>query len=586
MSAFAPSEPGTAPARTQASAARVQAQRPERSIAAPPLRLSRPSDPSEREAELIAERIARDEPQPQRVRERFENAIARSACDGCSDDAPCADCEDEHEEEEPSGVLVQRAGLAGAPETTGPLANGRWAGTTMPLPPTLRTFFGERLGANLDAVRLHTGAEPAAAARTLAARAFTVGRDVVFGEGEYRPESLEGRKLIAHELVHTLQQGDAEIRRTITVSNPSVTPAGHSQSWGRTVVGLFNSLCPSITWSLDAQGRLQPANATDCGADRIAASSTPRSCGCICSFLTDAGPHATIIHDPVLDETVGSGNSYEIKITGQAATGIEGVFRQSDPPAGGSSRQTLSDPPWLILGHELCGHAGGTYPANRGMSAHQGYDHEMNRDPTSAVDIENEIRAEHSGPGTDLGIRMGDFLDADGNKHFGSRIVLPRAMQLITLLQALNVPIGAFFARCVMNNDGAELVYTGCASVPRTGLQHVRMLERVQSYTPWGQHVPYLCLWNTFSAGHNFAIEGIFWHRVVSGETKATIADRWGVTVQWLNRANRLFDPAVAALPDTGQLPAGTTLVIPYKWAPGTQRYFLERHTPAPGEQC
>lgn len=592
MSAFAHAETSSAPERSRPPARERDATRwlgaPETPAG---LWVSRPDDPSEREAERIADALARDASGPERVQARFENVIARKACSGCAGGTPCASCagahHDEHEEE---SVLVQRAPAAHRPTHDGPSYVPRWFGGGASLPRGLQTFFGERLGADLGPVRIHTGPAPAAAARALSARAFTLGRDVVFGEGEYRPESTEGRMLIAHELVHTLQQSRGEIRRTITVNGAGNTPAGHTQTWGTTVVGLFNELCPGITWSLDPQGRLRSATDDDCSSARIAATSTPRSCGCVCSFLSASGPHATIIHDATLDQTVGTrtANSYEIRIRGRAATGIEGVSRQSDPPAGGSSRQTLADPAWLILGHELCGHAGGTYPTNTTITAHQGADHEMNRDGnTSAVDIENQIRAEHSAAsGTDLGIRMGDFQDPDGHTHFGSRIVLPRAMKLLTLLRELNVPLGHFLPRCTVNNDGAELVYTNCAGVPRSGLRRVRMLERVLSYTPWSMHLPYLCLSKTFPAGHNFAIEGIFWHLVVAGETKATVAARWGVTVQWLNRANLLFDPVVGALRDTDPLVAGTTLVIPYKWAPGTQRYFVDRYTAAPGEEC
>ncbi len=55
-------------------------------------------------------------------------------------------------------------------------------------------------------VRIHTGAQAEESARAVNARAYTVGRDVVFGAGEYRPETFEGRRLVAHELVHVVQQ--------------------------------------------------------------------------------------------------------------------------------------------------------------------------------------------------------------------------------------------------------------------------------------------------------------------------------------------------------------------------------------------
>src|SRR3954447_3194151 len=63
-----------------------------------------------------------------------------------------------------------------------------------------------RLGHSFADVRVHTDAEAAGSARAVAADAYAVGRDVVFGHGRYRPSTVEGRALLAHELVHTVQQ--------------------------------------------------------------------------------------------------------------------------------------------------------------------------------------------------------------------------------------------------------------------------------------------------------------------------------------------------------------------------------------------
>jgi len=81
------------------------------------------------------------------------------------------------------------------------------AGRGAPLPPATRSFMEPRLGRDLGHVRVHDGAPAAEASRAVGAKAFTVGNDVFFGAGRYRPETGEGRRLIAHELVHTVQQG-------------------------------------------------------------------------------------------------------------------------------------------------------------------------------------------------------------------------------------------------------------------------------------------------------------------------------------------------------------------------------------------
>lgn len=72
-----------------------------------------------------------------------------------------------------------------------------------------KSYFESRFGYDFTGVRFHRGTQAANAAASLGARAFTVGRDIVFGEGEYAPHTLAGRRLIAHELAHVIQQGAA-----------------------------------------------------------------------------------------------------------------------------------------------------------------------------------------------------------------------------------------------------------------------------------------------------------------------------------------------------------------------------------------
>jgi hypothetical protein len=73
-----------------------------------------------------------------------------------------------------------------------------------------RGLMESRFGEAFDEVRVHTGSRAAEMADTVEARAFTVGSDIVFGEGQYAPETTEGRRLLAHELAHVVQQ-----RRTV-----------------------------------------------------------------------------------------------------------------------------------------------------------------------------------------------------------------------------------------------------------------------------------------------------------------------------------------------------------------------------------
>jgi hypothetical protein len=77
-----------------------------------------------------------------------------------------------------------------------------------PLDPATREYFEPRFGVNFCDVRVHTGGIASDTARTVNAQAFTIGRDIVFNSGRYAPESEAGKKLLAHELTHVVQQHD------------------------------------------------------------------------------------------------------------------------------------------------------------------------------------------------------------------------------------------------------------------------------------------------------------------------------------------------------------------------------------------
>lgn len=75
-----------------------------------------------------------------------------------------------------------------------------------PLDSATRGFMQRRLGHNFADVRVHADEQAARSASSVGSVAYTVGRDVVFGRGQYAPQTLAGRQLIAHELTHVVQQ--------------------------------------------------------------------------------------------------------------------------------------------------------------------------------------------------------------------------------------------------------------------------------------------------------------------------------------------------------------------------------------------
>lgn len=94
-----------------------------------------------------------------------------------------------------------------SPEMNEALA--RLQGRGRPLPSSIAGRMGGAMGADLSDVRIHTGSEPANLARSVQATAFTLGRDIYFGAGSYAPHTTSGRRLLAHELAHTVEQGAA-----------------------------------------------------------------------------------------------------------------------------------------------------------------------------------------------------------------------------------------------------------------------------------------------------------------------------------------------------------------------------------------
>ena len=79
-------------------------------------------------------------------------------------------------------------------------------GGGQPLSRSLRAFFEPRFGCDLSRVRLHTDTQAAHAANEVQARAFTIGTDLMFARGQLSPGTAEGKRLLAHELTHVLQQ--------------------------------------------------------------------------------------------------------------------------------------------------------------------------------------------------------------------------------------------------------------------------------------------------------------------------------------------------------------------------------------------
>jgi hypothetical protein len=259
-----------------------------------------------------------------------------------------------------------RSGAGGVPQSHASLQQKTSLPGGRPLDRATRDFMEPRFGHDFSGVRVHTGAEAARSARSVQARAFTVGQDIVFGGGEYAPGTNAGQRLLAHELTHTIQQGNrgGQVQRLVEV-NPSSTAAND-------ILDQFNSLCPSGNFSVGANRRIQ----SNCTA------SSPL-CDCLCDVATDTATPYTIevhnitnnperktLHDGTTEtvptpsegpRTEQSGGAPTVHMA--STTGSElafGAFRPDGSPFIYDNSR--------ILVHELCSHArlGHTYSGSYG----------------------------------------------------------------------------------------------------------------------------------------------------------------------------------------------------------------------------
>lgn len=79
------------------------------------------------------------------------------------------------------------------------------------LPETTKTFMQSRFGTDFSNIKIHTGNYAAQLSNQLNAQAFTVGNDIYFNSGKFSPSTSQGKKLIAHELTHTIQQNNNKV---------------------------------------------------------------------------------------------------------------------------------------------------------------------------------------------------------------------------------------------------------------------------------------------------------------------------------------------------------------------------------------
>jgi hypothetical protein len=129
------------------------------------------------------------------------------------------------------------------------------------LDPSTRHFMERRFHHSFGDVRVHTDQLASESARAVGARAYTVGNDVVFASGEYRPEAPSGGRLLAHELAHVVQQGGpVQARRADTTTTVGSNQDTLEREADRQAANAVSGLVVNIGPSARAAGLLQRAD--------------------------------------------------------------------------------------------------------------------------------------------------------------------------------------------------------------------------------------------------------------------------------------------------------------------------------------
>ncbi len=126
-------------------------------------------------------------------------------------------------------------------------------GSGQALDPTVRATLEPQFGYSFADVRVFSDAQADRMARDVNATAFTVGQDVFFRDGEYNPESAQGRHLLAHELTHTIQQRGARLQGNLEIAASDSKWESEAQTAGQAVFGVPPVSPISISQSTTAQ---------------------------------------------------------------------------------------------------------------------------------------------------------------------------------------------------------------------------------------------------------------------------------------------------------------------------------------------
>lgn len=168
----------------------------------PKLRVSQPTDIYEQEAAEAAEQVMK---MPSLLSNSLRQSQTGSKEKKTQGKCPSCELNKEREDNRHKETSISRRSFSYTTglESADGISDIRGGGSR--LDDSTREFMESRLGYDFSGVRIHTDERAARSARSINALAYTVKNDIVFGEGQYRPNTPEGKKLLAHELTHVLQ---------------------------------------------------------------------------------------------------------------------------------------------------------------------------------------------------------------------------------------------------------------------------------------------------------------------------------------------------------------------------------------------
>lgn len=176
--------------------------------------VSQPGDPFEKEADQVAEQVMR---KPENGAELAISPVSKGI------HRKCTKCE---EDDDQQGSIVQPKREASA-NSGGDKASVSLASKGQPLASSVRRFFEPRFGYDFSNVRVHTDFSAQSGNQKLRAKAFTLGNNIAFNQGQYSPHSDTGKTLLAHELTHVVQQsGGHHSAPMLQANGGEMTPEG------------------------------------------------------------------------------------------------------------------------------------------------------------------------------------------------------------------------------------------------------------------------------------------------------------------------------------------------------------------------